>query len=166
MKRTSTVRLPGEVAHFVFAVFDDWDALETVLGDMVEPDSSRSGTVFHARKDNPPPGLRSGLLKEATQLHFKGSNLTITCTRGEVAEELTARLASGARTLAGALHSWLSPDQAWQLQHHLEKGRVVLWLYLSATDEFGAVCGHLVQASPHMVGLCNINFEPQGMTIR
>ena len=156
MKTTRSTRSPGEVAHFVIAVFDDWDALETVLGDMVKPVSSRSGTVFHARKDKPPLALRSGLLKEVTQLHFARSSQSVTCTSGEVAEKLNANLDSGAHSLADALHSWLSPDQAWQLQNHVEKGRLVLWLQLPATEEYGAICGRLVQASPHMVGLCNI----------
>ncbi len=74
-----------------------------------------------------------------------------------MAEGLLAQLADGARSLADALHDWLSPDQAGQLQRHVEKGRVVLWLRLLPTEPFGVVCGRLVQASPHMVGLCTID---------
>lgn len=92
--------------------------------------------------------MRSGLLKEIT-LQFAASKQRICCTRGEVAEKLAARLARGARSLADALHSWLSTDQTWQLQNHIEKGRLVLWLELPTSEEFGAVCGRLVQASPH-----------------
>ena len=146
-------------AQFVIAVFDDWNALQAVLKDMSVREFDRFGTLLHAREDDPPPAVRSRLLKEMTQLQFVASKQRICCTKGDVAEELATRLARGARSLADALHSWLSSDQAWQLQNHIEKGHLVLWLQLPTSEEFGAVCGRLVQASPHMVGLCNIIFR-------
>ena len=159
MEETRSTRSREDGGQFVIAVFDDWDALQTVLEDMAGHGLSRADTVLHARKDNPPQAVSSGLLKEIIELHFERSTPSIHCTRGEVADELAARLARGARSLADALHSWLSPDQAWELQSHIEKGRLVLWLRLPTSEEFGAVCGRLVQASPHMVGLCNIKFK-------
>ena len=159
MKEKDGIRSQGYGAQFVIAAFDDWNALRAVLEGMALQHPSRSDTVLHARKDNPPPAVSSDLLKEVTQLHFTRPKQCITCSSGEVAEELAARLARGAHSLADALRSWLSADQAWQLQNHVEKGRLVLWLQLPTPEEFGAVCGRLVQASPHMVGLCNINFE-------
>ena len=116
----------------------------------------RFGTLLYARNDDPPPVVLSRLLKEITKLQFEGSKHHICCTRGGVATELAARLAHGARSLADALRSWLSTDQARQLQSHIEKGHLVLWLRLPTSEEFGRVCGRLVQATPHMVGLCNI----------
>jgi hypothetical protein len=142
-------------AQFVIAVFDDWDALQTVLEDMAADETGRTGAVLHTRKDNPPPAVSSGLLKDVVVLRFERSTQCIRCTRGEFAEELAARLAGGARSLADALHRWLSLDQAWQLQSHIEKERLVLWLRLPTSEEFGAVCGRLVQASPHLVAICN-----------
>ena len=154
------IRRQSDGIEFVIAVFDDWDALQTVLEDMVTEHGPRlSATVLHARKDNPKPAVSSCLSNGSIQLHFARSNQYITCTSGDVAEGLAARLASGARTLADALHSWMSSDQAWQLQCHIEKGRLVLWLPLTTSEEFGAVCGRLVHASPHMIGLCNIDFR-------
>jgi hypothetical protein len=145
-------------AQFVIAVFDDWDALQAVLKDASAYEFDRFGTLLHARKDDPPPAVRSGLLKEITELQFVESKQRICCTRGEVAEQLTAKLAHGARSLADALHSWLGTDQAWQLQSHIEKGHLVLWIQLPS-EEFGAVCGRLLQASPHMIGLCNLRLH-------
>ena len=116
----------------------------------------RFGTLLYARNDDPPPVVLSRLLKEITKLQFEGSKHHICCTRGGVATELAARLAHGERSLADALRSWLSTDQARQLQSHIEKGHLVLWLRLPTSEEFGRVCGRLVQATPHMVGLCNI----------
>jgi len=146
-------------AQYVIAVFDDWDALQAVLDDMSAGEFDRFGTLLHARKEDPPPAMRRGLLKEITELQFVASRQRISCTKGEVAAELAARLAHGARSLGDALHSWLSADQAWQLQSHIEKGRLIVWLHLPTSEEFGIVCGRLVQASPHVVGLCNINLK-------
>jgi hypothetical protein len=137
MKATRGIQSQEDGAQFVIAVFDDWDALQTILEDMAEYEPSRSGAVLHARMESPPPAVHSGLLKEIIELHFQRSTQCIHCTRGEVAEELAARLASGARSLADALHSWLSSDQAWQLQSHIEKGRLVLWLRLPTSEDFG-----------------------------
>jgi hypothetical protein len=159
MKETHGIRSQEHGAQFVIAVFDDWDALQGVLEDMSAREFDRFGTLLHAREDNPPLAVRSGLLKEITELQFAASKQPICCTRGEIAERLAARLARGARSLADALRNWLSTDQAWELQNHIEKGRLVLWLQLPTSEEFGAVCGRLVQASPHMVGLCNIHFK-------
>ena len=110
-------------AQYVIAVFDDWDALQAVLDDMSAGEFDRFGTLLHARKEDLPPAMRRGLLKEITELQFVASRQRISCTKGEVAAELAARLAHGARSLGDALHSWLSADQAWQLQSHIEKGR-------------------------------------------
>jgi hypothetical protein len=152
-----TQRIPAEVgAQFVIAVFDEWEALQAVLEDMSLREFDRFGTLLYARNDDPPPVVLSRLLKEITKLQYEGSKHHICCTRGGVATELAARLAHGARSLADALRSWLSTDQARQLQSHIEKGHLVLWLRLPTSEEFGRVCGRLVQATPHMVGLCNI----------
>jgi hypothetical protein len=153
------VSLEEDGARCAIAVFDDWDTLQTVLEDIAVREPGRSGTVLHAREDNLPPAVSSVLPKAMTELRFARSTLRIRCTGGEIADELAARLARGARSLADALNGWLSPDQAWQLQSHIEKGRLVLWLQLPRSEEFGVVCGRLVQASPHMVGLCTVAFK-------
>jgi hypothetical protein len=159
MRKAHDIRPQEDRAQFVITVFDDWHALQTVLQDMAADELGRFGTVLHARKDHPPFMVTSGFLKEITELHFESSKQRICCTRGELAEELASRLAAGARSLADALRSWLTTDQAWQLQSHIEKGRLVLWLQLPTPEAFGAVCGRLVHASPHIVGLCSINLN-------
>jgi hypothetical protein len=146
-------------AQFVIAVFDDWDALQTVLLSMEPNALVRAGSVLHARKHIPPHGSALPVLKETTDLHFAHSPQHITCTIGQLAHELSVKLAGGARSVAEALHSWLGSDQAGQLVSHIEMGRLVLWVEVQTSEDYSVVCGRLVQASPHMVGLCDIKFE-------
>src|SRR5262249_14772567 len=119
----------------------------------------RSGAVLHARKDIPPQASALGLLKKMAQLHFARSPRHIGCTVGQFAEGLSARLSRGALSLADALHGWLSTEQDAQLVSHIEKGHLVLCVEPRTSEDFSLVCGRLVQASPHMVALCNIRFE-------
>jgi hypothetical protein len=146
-------------AQFVVAVFDDWDALHAVLVGLEEDAPMLTGAVLHARKHVPPMASRLSLLKDMAHLHFSQPRQDIACTVGQLAHELSARSARGARSLTDALHGWLSSDQAGQLQDHIGKGHLVLCLELRTPEDFSEVCGRLVQTSPHMVGLCNIKFE-------
>ena len=113
-----------------------------------------------ARKDSLPIAVSCKPLKEAVDLHFARSSparAIISCTSGRIAERLVKKLASGSGNLSDALHSWLSSDQSWQLQSHVEKGHIVLWMQPTTAEEFDAVCGRLVQASPHIIGICNVS---------
>jgi len=47
------------------------------------------------------------------------------------------------------------------LESHLERGHLVLCIELRTPEDFSVLCGRLVQASPHMVELCNIKFETE-----
>jgi hypothetical protein len=159
MERTNDIAPTENRAQFVIAVFDDWDALQGILVGMEEHVPMLAGAVVHARKDIPPHASALRLLKEMTDLHFAQSPHHITCTMGQLAYELSSKLARGARSVAEALHSWLGSDQAGQLESHIEMGRLVLWVELRTTDDYSVLCGRLVQSSPHMVGLCKIRFE-------
>jgi len=146
-------------AQFVVAVFDDWQALHSVLVDMESRERARSGAVLHARKDIPPQTSALGMLKEMKELHFVHARQHIVCTMGQLAQELSLRSAGGARSIGEALRAWCGADQAGQLENHIEQGRLVLWVELRSSEDYSVVCGMLVQASPHMVGLCSVNFE-------
>ncbi len=78
---------------------------------------------------------------------------------GGIAEQLAVSSTQGEHTLADALCNWLTPDQARQLQSHIEKGHLVLLLELQILDDFGAVCARLVRASPHLVDLCKVRYR-------
>jgi hypothetical protein len=39
----------------------------------------------------------------------------------------------------------------------MASGRVVLWLPPATPEDFETLCARLVQASPHVVGLCTID---------
>jgi hypothetical protein len=157
MQRSSEAGPAEYRAQFAIAVFDDWDALHAALANVAAPLSS--GAVLLARGDVPPHASASGLLKETIHLHFRQSRQHITCTMGRLANELSTKAARGARSIAEALHAWLGFDQAEQLESHIEKGRLVLWVEVRTSEDYSIVCGRLVQASPHMVGLCKIGFE-------
>ena len=63
------------------------------------------------------------------------------------------RSAAGASDLAHALRGWVSPEQAKELQSHVERGRLMLWLQPSRPEDFETVCAQMVQTSPHLVEL-------------
>jgi hypothetical protein len=94
-----------------------------------------------------------------TELRFERSRQHIACTVGQLAEALSLRVARGSPTLADALEDWLGFNQARQLERHLERGHLALCVELRTSDDFSVICGKLVQASPHMVELCTIDFK-------
>jgi hypothetical protein len=159
MQRINEVGPAEHRAQFVIAVFDDWDALHGALVSVAAHAPLSTEVVLLARSDVPPHALASGLLKETTHLHFAQSRQHITCTIGQLANELSTKVATGAQSIAEALHAWLGSDQAEQLESHIEKGRLVLWVEVRTSEDYSIVCGMLVQASSHMVGLCKIGFE-------
>jgi hypothetical protein len=61
---------------------------------------------------------------------------------------------------AGALRGWMSSEQAREVQWHVEKGRIVLWLEPPTSEDVDTACARLVQASPHLVELCNVDYNP------
>ena len=154
------IRSQTNGSQFVVAIFDDWDTLHAVLQELESDKAAQPVALLHGRKDVPPKVSASSLLKQMTELHFARSRQHIACTMGQLAEALTTRLTGGARTLADALHDWLGSNQAKQLESHLERGHLALCVELRTSDDFSFVCGRLVEASPHMVELCNINFNP------
>jgi hypothetical protein len=148
------IETPNMPRMFVDEVAKNAGVHDVVVDDKAAPPVA----LLHARRDLPPKASASSLLKHMTELHFERSRKHIACTRGLLAEALATRLTGGARTLADALHDWLGSNQAKQLESHLERGHLVLCVELRTPDDFSVVCGRLVQASPHMVELCNINF--------
>lgn len=147
-------------SQFVVAVFDDWDTLHAVLLELETDKVAQPVALLYTRRNVPPKVTASSLLRQMTELHFERFHKHIACTTGQLAEALATRLRGGARTFADALHDWLGSNQAKQLESHLERGHLVLCVELRPSDDFSVVCGRLVQASPHMVELCNINFKP------
>src|SRR6476620_3099223 len=110
MLKARSERTQRDGAQFAIAVFDSWDALLGFFKKERTGTPSTSDAVLHARTDDPPLTLRSGLLKEMTQLRFTRG--AIACTSGPIADELASRLTGGAVNLANALRVWLSSQQA------------------------------------------------------
>jgi len=147
-------------SQFVIAVFDDWDAVESVLANLGTDKIGRFGALLHMRKDEPPMLAVSWLVQDMTELHFAASRRRVRCTTGRLATQLAARSAAGAHNLAHALRAWVSPEQAKELQWHIESGRLVLWLQPSRPEDFETVCAQMVQASPHLVEICDVALNP------
>jgi hypothetical protein len=146
-------------SQFVIAVFDDWNAVESLLGSLGSDKIGRFGALLHTRADEPPMLAVSWLVQDMTELHFAASHSRVRCTAGGLAAQLAVRSAGGARDLAHALQGWLSPDQAKELQWHVESGRLVLWLQPSGPEDFETVCAQMVEASPHLVELSDAEFN-------
>ena len=143
-------------SQFVIAVFDDWDAVEGLLANLGSDKIGRFGALLHTRNDEPAMLAVSWLVQDMTELHFAASRSRVRCTTGRLAAQLATRSAGGAHDLAHALRGWVSPEQAKELQWHIESGRLVLWLQPSTPEDFGTVCAQMVQASPHLVELCDV----------
>src|SRR5262249_6679810 len=149
--------IPRKTGQFAVAVFDNWDALHATLIGLEAESPMRTGGVMHARNDVPAQAAGLRFLNQMTNINFARSRQQLARTVGRLADELSARLAQGARSLGDALDRSLNSDQARQLESHIDRGHLVLWVELHSSDEFSEVCGRLVQASPYMVSLCGIN---------
>jgi hypothetical protein len=147
-------------SRFVIAVFDDWDAVEGLLASLGSDKIGRFGALLHARTDDPPMGSVSWLVQDMMELHFAASRRCVRCTTGWLAVQLAMRSAGGAHDLAHALRGWASAEQAKELQWHIESGRLVIWLQPSTPEDFETVCAQMVQASPHLVELCDLKLNP------
>lgn len=149
-------------SQFVIAVFDDWDALERVLANLGAERIGRSSALLHTREDAPPTLTLSWLAEDTTELHFAPLCKRARCTAGGLAAQLATRSSQGTENLARALRGWMSFEQARELQWHVERGRLVLWLHPSSPEEFETVCAQMVQASPHLVELCDLDLDREG----
>lgn len=146
-------------SRYLIAMFDDWDALGGVLADLGAERIGSSSALLHTREDEPPLLTASWLVQDMTELPFAAYSHRVRCTTGRLAAQLAARSTRGGHNLADALLGWVSSQQAGELQWHIEKGRLVLWLQPSAPEDFETVCARLVQASPHLVELCDMNLD-------
>lgn len=147
-------------SQFVIAVFDDWDAVESLLANLESDKIGRIGALLHMRADEPAVLAGSWLLQDMTELHFAASRRRVRCTTGRLAAQLATRSAAGSHDLAHALRGWVSPEQAKELQWQIESGRLVLWLQPARPEDFETVCAQMVQASPHLVELCDAGLNP------
>lgn len=145
-------------SQFLIAVFDDPVSLARVLGELGAEVADHAAVLLHKSRDEPcGDAATSVLLRQMTEVSFTASRERIRCTTGRLASALAARSARGAHSLAEALRAWLTPEQARELEQHVASGRLVLWLPPATPEDFETLCGRLVQASPHVVGLCTID---------
>jgi hypothetical protein len=141
-------------AGLVVAAFDRWEDLRSAL-ELIE---SSAGCCFravlHARQDAADNCWLFEVVDEVAAVDSMRQRSCKTRERGPLANALSARFASGARTLTEALQEWMSADQAAHLEKHVDRGRLLLWVQPVGSEQFGCVCGRLVQASTHVVDVC------------
>jgi hypothetical protein len=146
--------------RLLIAVFDEWQSVASVLADLGTERIGRAGALLHRREDEPSTLTPPWLLHDMAELHFAARRERVRCTAGRLADELARRSAGGEHDLASALRGWMSSEQASEVQWHVAKGRIVLWLQPSTSEDAEAACAQLVQASPHLVELCDANLMP------
>jgi hypothetical protein len=145
-------------SQFLIAVFDDPASLARVLGELSAEVADHAAVLLHETRDEPSGDAAACvLLQQMTEVGFAVSRGRVRCTAGRLASALAARSAGGAHSLAEALRAWLTPEQARELERHVASGRLVLWLPPATPEDFETLCARLVQASPHVVGLCTID---------
>jgi hypothetical protein len=115
--------------------------------------------LLHIRKDEPPTLTVSWLVQNMAELRFAALRESVHCTAGRLADALAKRSADGVHDLANALRGWMSSEQAREVQWHVERGHIVLWLEPPTSDDVDTACARLVRASPHLVELCNVDFN-------
>src|SRR5262245_32011387 len=114
--------------QLLVAVFDEWDTVKNVLADLGTERIGRYGAVLHRRTDEPSTLTPSWLLHNMAELRFATRRERVRCTAGRLAEELVRRSGGGVRDLASTLRGWMSTEQAREVQWHIAKGRIILWL--------------------------------------
>jgi hypothetical protein len=145
--------------QLLIAVFDEWEAVESVLADLGTERIGRSGALLHRRKGEPSTLTPSWLVHDMAELRFAARSERVRCTAGRLADELARRSAGGEHDLASALRGWMSSEQAREVQWHVAKGRIVLWLEPPTSEDVETACAQLVRASPHLVELCEADLK-------
>jgi hypothetical protein len=149
--------------RLIIAAFDGWQALRSALQPIHPGEMCCFKAVLHARTDVP----RDSWLRECVNEVAKVDGTAWTRRRfargdGVLVGAQARAFAQGARSLAMALRPWLSARQAADLQIHIERGRVLLWVQPADSEKFSCLCAHLVRSSPHVVFVGEDPIDPDG----
>ncbi len=149
-------------AQLIIAAFDKWQDLRSALELIGEEEGCCFRAVLHARTDLPEEPWLLEAVNEVAELEVTATRSRIARGHGALTAALAAGFSGGARTLAGALRRWMSPAQARQLEDHIGRGRLLLWVQPLDAEQFSCVCGHLVRSSPHVVEVCELSLKTPG----
>lgn len=117
----------------IIAAFADWADLETTLAGMIPDKPSCYYAVPHARADAHPEVCRGAT--EMTGIEFTCTRTCFTRREGTLALALGRALGHGVHTLADALRRWVSQAQSEQLEDHVARGRLLLWVQPMTSEE-------------------------------
>jgi hypothetical protein len=84
-------------------------------------------------------------------LPFADGSAAIVCTHGPLADRLTQRATSGARTLKDALGHWIIPRHAARFEDAVHAGKILLWIQVANADEERRACQTLLAQSSNSV---------------
>jgi hypothetical protein len=147
-----------ELPYFRFAVgsFDTWLQLRDALEDLrlrgMALDSFNCLALqrVFAGKRIIAPSLEAVAIQE---LSFPENRELICCTAGPLADCLSDRLGSGARSLKDALSSWLVSRHAAHFQETVQAGKILLWLRVTDADDERRAYQSLLTNSSNSVGV-------------
>jgi hypothetical protein len=155
-----SIRVQDCSGRLLIAAFDGWQALRSALQSICAGEMCCFKAVLHARTDVPADSWLRECVNEVAKVEGTPSiRQRIARGDGVLAGALTRAFAQGARSLAMALRPWMSAGQAADLQSHIERGRVLLWVQPVDSEEFSCLCAHLVRSSPHVVDVCEVPLD-------
>jgi hypothetical protein len=135
--------------RFAVAAFDTWSDAQKALDVLNAGGKARNDVSYLALErvlammSDPMPMVH---LLDAT-------DGAIACSAGPIAERLSARIASGAKTLTAALSGWLIARHAAHMQQVVEAGKILLWVQLFDNDDERHAYQSLLATSSNSVGV-------------
>jgi hypothetical protein len=146
--------------RLLIAAFDEWQALRSAIQSIHSGEMCCFKAVLHARNDVPADPWLLECVNEVAKVESTAlARRRLAAGDGALAAALARAFAQGARSLAMALRPWMSARQATDLQIHIERGRILLWVEPIDSDEFDCLCAHLVRSSPHVVDVCEVPLD-------
>ena len=135
--------------RFAVAAFDTWSDAQKALEVLNSGGKGLSDVSYLALERV----LAMASNGKPTVHLFGATDASIACSAGPIAECLSARLASGAKTLKAALAGWLIARHAAHMQQVVEDGKILLWVQLFDNDDERRAYQSLLATSSNSVGV-------------
>jgi hypothetical protein len=146
---------PQETQRYAVGTFDTWPQLREAWQDATDRGLIPENFNFLAREQaflGSALPTRDGRAVVVQVLPFLGS-APIVCTSGPLADSLTRRRQSGARSLKDALACWLIPRHARHFEDAVAANKILLWIRVVDADDERRACQWLLAHSSNSVGV-------------